>query len=291
MGEESLAVTIIIPAYNEQDSIGMVLDHIQEIMAESSFTYQLLVVDDGSTDRTVEILQSKQCEVIEHPDNRGYGAAIKSGIRRARHDVIVITDADGTYPAEEIPNLLKLMSNYDMVVGARTGEEVHIPLARRPAKWFIRTLARYFTHTNIPDLNSGLRAFRKDIAMRFYSVLPNGFSLTTTITLAMLVNGYLVKYIPINYLQRSGRSKIRPIHDTLNFTFLIIRTIVYFAPLRVFLPVSIVLLFLGLLIGFYSFLVIGRFMDVTTVVLVLAALQVAAVGLLADMLDKRIPRF
>jgi glycosyltransferase involved in cell wall biosynthesis len=176
MSEGNLEATIIIPAYNEQDSIDFVLDHIREVMKETGFTYQLLVVDDGSTDGTVEIVESKQCEVIKHPSNRGYGAAIKSGIRRARYDIIIITDADGTYPAEEIPNLLELMTNYDMVVGARTGEEVHIPLVRRPAKWFIRNLARYFTHTNIPDLNSGLRAFRKDIALRFYSVLPDGFS-------------------------------------------------------------------------------------------------------------------
>lgn len=291
MNAPGLSATIIIPAYNEQDSIGQVLDHVEEVVTNSDLTCQLLVVDDGSTDRTVEIARSKRCEVVEYPNNRGYGAAIKAGIRRARHDVIIITDADGTYPTEVIPHLIELMADYDMVVGARTGEKVHVPLVRRPAKWFIRTLANYLAGVHIPDLNSGLRAFRKDIALRFYPILPNGFSLTTTITLAMLANDYLVKYVPISYHHRSGRSKIRPIRDTLSFMLLIVRTTIYYAPLRVFFPLSAFLLSLGLLVGLYSFLVVGRLMDVTTVVLIVAGLQVAAVGLLADMMDKRTPRF
>jgi glycosyltransferase involved in cell wall biosynthesis len=286
-----MAATVIVPAYNEQESIGRVLDQIEEVMAGSGLTYQLLVVDDGSTDRTVEIAQSKGIDVIRHPTNRGYGAALKAGIRRARHDTIVITDADGTYPNEEIPRIVRLMSDYDMVVGARTGGEVHIPLVRRPAKWFINTMANYFARTRIPDLNSGLRAFRKELALRFYPVLPDGFSFTTTITLAMLANGYLVRYVPISYHRRVGSSKIRPIHDTLNFALLIVRTTVYYAPLRVFLPLSGVLLLAGVAIGLYSFLALRRLMDVTTVVLVLASLQIAAAGLLADMVDKRTPRF
>jgi len=286
-----LAATIIVPAYNEGKSIGPTLDHLQEIMADSGLSYQLLVVDDGSTDRTVEVVQSKGVEVVRHPANRGYGAALKAGIRHARHEIIVITDADGTYPNEVIPRLIELMDDYDMVVGARTGEEVHVPLLRRPAKWFINTLANYFAHTRIPDINSGLRAFRKEFALRFYPILPDGFSFTTTITLAMLANGYLVGYVPINYQRRVGRSKIRPLHDTLNFALLIVRTTIYYAPLRVFLPLSGFLLLAGIVVGLYSFFALGRLMDVTTVVLVLAALQIAAAGLLADMVDKRTPRF
>lgn len=293
MAEENtaLAATIIVPAYNEEESIGPVLDHIQEIMGASGYPYQLLVVDDGSTDRTIEVVQSRGVEAVQHPTNRGYGAAIKAGIRHARHEIIIITDADGTYPNEQIPHLIELLADYDMVVGARTGQEVHIPLVRRPAKWFINTLANYLARTRIPDLNSGLRAFRKSIALRFYPVLPDGFSFTTTITLAMLANGYLVKYVPISYHRRVGQSKIRPLYDTLNFILLIVRTIIYYAPLRVFLPLSAFLFLAGIVVGLYSFLVLDRLMDATTVVLVLAALQIAAAGLLADMIDKRTPRF
>jgi glycosyltransferase involved in cell wall biosynthesis len=288
---EELAATIVVPAYNEEGGIGPVLDHIQEIMASSGIPYQLLVVDDGSTDRTAEIAQSKGIEVVRYPTNRGYGAALKAGIRHARYDIIVITDADGTYPNEVIPHLIELMADYDMAVGARTGENVHVPFLRRPAKWFINALANYFARTHIPDLNSGLRAFRKSTALRFYPILPDGFSFTTTITLAMLTNGYLVEYVPIDYHQRIGKSKIRPIYDTLYFTLLIVRTTTYYAPLRVFLPLSGLLFLAGVVAGLYSFLVLGRLMDVTTVVLILAALQIAAAGLLADMVDKRTPRF
>jgi glycosyltransferase involved in cell wall biosynthesis len=286
-----LAATIVVPAYNEERAIDPVLEHIREVMDNSNIPYQLLVVDDGSTDRTVEIARSQGVEVIQHPTNRGYGAALKAGIRHAQHEIIIITDADGTYPNEMIPRLIRLMADYDMVVGARTGENVHVPLVRRPAKWFINSLANYFARAKIPDLNSGLRAFRRGIALRFYPILPNGFSFTTTITLAMLTNGYLVEYVPIDYHQRIGKSKIRPIPDTLDFTLRIVRTTVYYAPLRVFLPLSFILFLAGITIGVYSFFVLGQLMDVTTVVLVLAALQVATTGLLADMIDKRTPRF
>ena len=288
---EPAGATIIIPAYNEARAIGPVLEHIQSVMAACEFPYQLLVVDDGSTDGTADVVRDKGVAVVCNPQNRGYGAAIKVGIRHAKYDVIVITDADGTYPNEAIPGLLALMADYDMVVGARTGEDVHIPLARRPAKWVIRMLANVMSRSRIPDLNSGLRAFRKEIALRFFPVLPDGFSLTSTITLAMLDNGYLVEYVPISYHKRVGKSKINPIRDTLNFALLIIRTTTYYAPLRVFFPLSAVLLVTGLAVGFYSMLVLERFMDVTTVILLLSALQVAATGLLADMINKRTPPY
>jgi glycosyltransferase involved in cell wall biosynthesis len=291
MAEEAPACTIIIPAYNEEDSIGPVVERVQAVMAESGLRHQLLVVDDGSTDRTAEIVRAQGVPVLRQPSNRGYGAAVKAGVRHAQHEVVVITDADGTYPAEEIPRLIELMTNCDMVVGARVGDEVQIPLARRPAKWFINALANYFARARIPDLNSGLRAFRKSVALRFYPILPDGFSLTTTITLAMLANGYLVEYVPISYHRRVGQSKIRPVHDTLGFILLIIRTTIYYAPLRVFLPLSGMLFLAGVAVGLYSVVVLGRLMDVSTVVLLLAALQIAAAGLLADMVDKRTPRF
>ncbi len=267
------------------------LKHIKQVMEESDLAYQLLVVDDGSSDGTADVVREHGVDVLRNQENRGYGAAIKAGIRRAKYDVIVITDADGTYPNEEIPGLVALMESYDMVVGARVGENVHIPLIRRPAKWFINQLANVMAQYEIPDLNSGLRAFRKDLALRFFPVLPDGFSLTSTITLAMLENGYLVQYVPIDYHKRVGKSKISPIRDTLNFTLLIIRTTTYYAPLRVFFPLSALLLILGLGVGFYSVFALGRVMDVTTVVLILSALQVAATGLLADMVNKRTPRF
>lgn len=289
---ETYAVSIIVPAYNEEAGIGPVLNAIQSVMDGTDIPYQLLVVDDGSTDRTAQAVLAADAaaEVVRHPENRGYGASLKTGIRHARHDIIVITDADGTYPNEHIPDLVAEMAYYDMVVGARTGERVEIPLARRPAKWIINQLANWMTGTRIPDLNSGLRVFRKEVAQQFLRILPDGFSFTTTITLAMLERGYKVKYVPINYHKRAGRSKIRPIYDTLNFVQLILRTTMYFAPLKIFLPVAFLLAVLGVVIMVYSTVVLDRLMDVTVVVTFLAALQIAMVGLIADLVDKRSPK-
>jgi hypothetical protein len=174
-----------------------------------------------------------------------------------------------------------------MVVGARVGEGVEVSPLRKVAKWFPTQLANYLVGTPIPDLNSGLRVFKKDIAMRFYKVLPSGFSFTLTITLALLSNDYLVQYVPIRYHKRVGKSKIRPIRDTLGFLQLIIRTVMYFAPLKIFLPVSLALFLFGVVIFLYSVLVLDKVMDVTVVVTILASIQIAAIGLLADLTDKR----
>jgi hypothetical protein len=175
-----------------------------------------------------------------------------------------------------------------MVVGARTGKNVKIPLIRKPAKWFINKLANYLSGMKIPDLNSGLRIMKKSDIERFFHFLPSGFSFTTTITLALLVNNYPVKYFPITYAKREGKSKIRPIKDTLNFIQLIIRTILYFNPLKVFVPLSISLVILALLLLAGSWFYLGKIMDVTFGVIVMTSVMVLAIGLLADLIDKRI---
>jgi glycosyltransferase involved in cell wall biosynthesis len=195
----------------------------------------------------------------------------------------VITDADGTYPAESIPVLLGELGEYDMVVGARVGESVAIPLVRRPAKWFLRVLAGYLAGREIPDLNSGLRVMRKSLVKRFEHLLPSGFSFTTTITLASLCSGSLVRYSPINYHQRIGTSKIRPTH-AFEFLLLILRTIVYFNPLKVFLPIG-GLFFLGGLIKFVYDIYIGNFSE-TALLGFLGAAILWAVGLLSDQLSR-----
>ena len=199
-------VSIIIPAYNEEGMIGRVLSEVNKVMKNSNWGYETMVIDDGSSDGTGRIAEKKGARLISHLRNRGYGAALKTGIRNAKNDTILITDADGTYPAKEIPQLLKEMKDYDMVVGARTGEEVRMPFFRRPAKFFLNRLASYLSERKIPDINSGLRAFKKDIALKYFHILPPKFSFTTTLTLAFLSDDYLVKYIPIDYRKRRGRS-------------------------------------------------------------------------------------
>jgi hypothetical protein len=178
---------------------------------------------------------------------------------------------------------------YDMVVGARTGEDVSIPLLRRPPKWILRKLANFVASSPIPDLNSGLRVFRREVILRFFGLLPNKFSFTTTITLAMLTNQYLVRFLPINYYARIGRSKIRPIHDTINFVQLVLRIALYFAPLKIFLPLSLMLFVTGVAWGTFTKLYFGVLADVSTLVIVMTAFQAAMVGMLAELINRRVP--
>ena len=285
------AVSIVIPAYNEEEAIGDVIDQIISVMEKADTTNEIIVVDDGSTDETVQIVQERVVQLVRHPFNKGYGAALKTGMRKAKYDTIAIIDADGTYSVEELPKLVNGMGEWDMVVGARVGENTKTLSLRKLVKWFLTQFANYLVGTSIPDLNSGLRVFKKDIAMQFYNVLPSGFSFTVTITLALLSNDYLVQYIPISYHKRVGKSKIRPIRDTLGFLQLIIRTVMYFAPLKIFLPMSLVLFLFGVAIFLYSVLVLHKLMDVTVVVTMLTSIQIAAIGLLADLMDKRSPKF
>ncbi|MQY69482.1 MAG: glycosyltransferase [Firmicutes bacterium] len=280
-------VSIIIPAYNEEGMIGRVLSEVNKVMKNSNWGYETMVIDDGSSDGTGRIAEKKGARLISHLRNRGYGAALKTGIRNAKNDTILITDADGTYPAKEIPQLLKEMKDYDMVVGARTGEEVRMPFFRRPAKFFLNRLASYLSERKIPDINSGLRAFKKDIALKYFHILPPKFSFTTTLTLAFLSDDYLVKYIPIDYRKRRGRSKIRPLRDTWAFLLLIIRTIIYFNPLKVLLPLASFLFLLGIVVLFYSKFVLQQVMDITVILLIVTSLLVALLGLIADLIVKR----
>jgi len=280
-------VTIIIPAVDEEDGISSTIDDVRHTMSASAYDYELIVVDDGSTDQTLQRARACGARVIRHDVNRGYGASLKTGIRAAKGDWIVITDADGTYPNDRIPDLLRYAGEHDMVVGARTGGAAKIPLIRRPAKWVLSKLANYLAETRIPDLNSGLRVFRKSVAQRFDRILPPGFSFTTTITLSSLCHGYRVKYIPIDYYKRTGRSKIKPVRDTINFLMLIVRTTLYFNPLRVFLPAGFIVFLLGVAKLAHE-IAIGGGLAETSVLLLLGAFQTVALGLLADMIDKRL---
>ena len=284
-------LSIVIPAYNEENGIEAVLKQLADVMQDTPIKYEVIVVDDGSVDSTATRAEASGAHVLRHTTNRGYGASLKTGIRHARYALICITDADGTYPLDQIPRLVEILISRrrDMVVGARTGQNVTMPLLRRPAKWAIRRLAELVAGTPISDLNSGLRVFRREAAMRLFRLLPDGFSFTTTITMAMLNNSYIVDYTPINYHPRVGRSKIRPLHDTVNFIGLVLRIALYFAPLKIFVPLSILLLVVAVAWGFFSKLVLGKLADVSTVVLVLAAVHVCVVGLLAELIDRRLP--
>jgi glycosyltransferase involved in cell wall biosynthesis len=281
-------IDIIIPAYNEEHGIRSVIEGLKSLNGE----YQITVVDDGSTDSTSGLVNKlDNVKLVRHDSNLGYGAALKSGIRASASDEIIIIDADGTYPVSHIPEMVNIMKegNYAMVIGARNAKNVNIPLIRKPAKWLIGKLANYLSGVKIPDINSGLRIMKKSAVERFFNILPDGFSFTTTITLAMLTNGLHVKYTPISYNSRKGKSKIRPIRDTLNFIQLIIRSVLYFNPLKVFVPLSMFLALFAIAVLFLSWLLLGRAMDVTFGVILMTSVMVLAIGMLADLIDKRIP--
>lgn len=285
-------MTLLVPAFDEVAGIEGVVRRL--VALDLGRPKELLVVDDGSTDGTCELLTQLATEleglrVIIHSENRGYGASLKTGFTAAAHPVVVITDADGTYPEERIADLLECMDDgAEMAVGARTGANVHIPLIRRPAKAALRHLASYLAGRKIPDLNSGLRACRADLIERYRPILPDGFSFTTTITLASMTNGHRVEYVSVDYAAREGRSKIQPIRDTLRFLALIVRTVLYFNPLKIFYPVA------GLIaLGLTAALTHDIFFESPpnlgdkTVLLFVALVQVLSIGLIADLIDKK----
>jgi len=290
------AVSVVIPACNEAAGVGGTIQEVADVLdklrASSSLLWEVIVVDDGSADGTAEAAAAAgvpECRVLRHEDNRGYGAALKTGIRAAEHSWILIVDADGTYPARHIPAILACSATANMIVGARTGASTHIPWLRRPAKWFLTRLASYLSGFRILDLNSGLRLFPKELADRFARLLPDGFSFTSTITLAALSAGWTVKYRPIDYRRREGRSKIRPLRDTIGFLSLIIRTVLFFDPLKVLLPLAVFFVAASGIVAVTSLLVTGRLMDVTTVLLFVTGVQILVLAMIAESINRRLP--
>jgi glycosyltransferase involved in cell wall biosynthesis len=286
---KKLDVSVVIPVFNEEAVIKETVHAVRTALERSEVANsEIIVVNDGSRDRSQAIIRSIEGIVMcEHPVNRGYGASLKTGISKARYDWILIIDADGTYPANAIPKLIEESPNHDMVVGARTGVNVHIPLMRRPAKYILNQVANILTGINIPDLNSGLRLFKKEVAIRFWNLFPEGFSFTTTITVACHVNNLYVKYIPINYYKRKGKSTINPIKDFTSFFFLIFRMILYFAPLKFFIPTSAFLFLLAVIWAVRDMILVNH-LNGLVVILLSISVQIFFFGLLADLVNKRL---
>ncbi len=293
-------VSVVIPAYDEEGGVAAQVESIRRVLIAHGMTYEIVVVDDGSSDRTAQEALGAGARVLQHPQNRGYGASLKTGINAARYDTIVITDADGTYPVEQIPDLVAQLETADMVVGARTGQQVHIPLVRRPAKWVLGKLAMHVAGRSIPDLNSGLRCFRRECVRQYFPILSNRFSFTTTVTLALLADDYRVVYQPIDYYKRIGQSKITPRHF-MDFVILVLRMAMLFQPLKVFVPLAFGCGLLGMLKVVYdvaSFsLRTGTFnwsllyqpvLSTSAILLLLVALQLLLIGMLADGILRRI---
>lgn len=282
-------VSVIIPAFNEELAVRETILELREMFAGTDIEAEIIIVDDGSKDNTAREAKIAGARVIQHRSNRGYGASLKTGILAAGNDIIAITDADGTYPAQFLPDMLAELEHADMVVGSRTGAEVNIPLSRKPAKWFLRVMANYVANTKIPDLNSGLRVFRRDVAVQYFAILSDQFSFTTTITLAMLCDKYAVRYVPIDYRKRQGKSKIMP-WDAGSFAVLIMRVAMLFRPLRVFLPIALLCIAYGL--GKMTLdLTRDPNISASAIFAFASALMMILVGMLGDAVATRLGRF
>lgn len=284
---DELDVSIVLPVYNEKGHLREEIDRITKAMDASSYSYEVIVVDDGSNDGSGEALREIEgIRLIQFGTNRGSGSARKFGTRAARGRVVVWTDVDMTYPNDLIPELVDELDGYDQVVGARTSEQGTHKLFRVPAKLFIRKLASYLVETPIPDLNSGLRAFRRDVALQYVSQLPPGFSCVTTITLTFLAHGYTVKYWPIDYFERAGSSKFHWWTDTRRYLLQVIRMTLSFNPLRVFLPLGFVLLAVGGTKLVYDVTVNDFKVAINTLLILFASFQVFMIGMLADLVGR-----
>ena len=285
-------VTIVLPCFNEQGHVAMEVERICAAMDTSGYPYELLAFDDASTDGTLARLQEvapqyPMMRIVHFDRNGGSGTVRRIGTQQARGEIVVWTDADMTYPNERIPELVQTLEKdqlLDQVVGARTSEQGTHKMFRVLAKWFIRKLAEMLTNSSIPDLNSGLRAFRRRVALPYLRLLPPGFSCVTTITLAFLCNQHDVRYVPIEYAKRSGTSKFKFFKDAYRYILQVLRMVMYFNPLKVLMPVALFLLGLGVAKGIFDMVVHPLLFAVNTVLIFVSGLIIASMALLADLI-------
>ncbi|MDA0565971.1 glycosyltransferase family 2 protein [Streptomonospora sp. S1-112] len=285
-------VSIVLPCYNEQDHVVKEIERICAAMDASGHTYELLAIDDASTDDTLARLREAEplfdhLHVVAFPHNGGAGTVRRIGTQRARGEIVVWTDADMTYPNERIPEFVDLLAaqpHIDQVVGARTQEAGSHRFLRVPAKWLIRKVAERLTNTRIPDLNSGLRAFRREVSLPYLRLLPPGFSCVTTITLAFLSNQHPVQYVPIDYAKRAGTSKFHFVRDAYRYILQVLRMVMYFNPLKVLMPIALWLVGIGAAKFVFDQVRTPLYIPNNTIMLLTSGLIVGALALLADLI-------
>lgn len=280
---------IIVPVYNEDRAVADTVRRLQQICARiPGYAFEIICINDGSSDRSGEVLAGLPgITVLTHAANRGYGAALRTGLDFCNHEWVFITDADGTYPLEDLGRLLeRAAAGADMVVGSRGGAGISHSPARQLARWVLRKMVHGLTGMMVPDLNSGMRVFRRSLYAEFRHLLPFGFSFTTTLTVASLYSGRRVEYVPIHYERRIGRSNIKPVKDFLGFVMLIVRLASYFEPLRFFLPASLILLAIGIARAVRDVIVVNQF-GALSVILLLTSFQIFAFGVIADVIVRR----
>lgn len=284
-------VTIVLPCYNEGEHVLAEIERISATMDASELTYELLCIDDASTDNTLAVLEEAATHypairLMPFRRNGGSGTARRIGTQQARGEIVVWTDADMTYENERIPELVRILRDdptYDQVVGARTTEEGTHKWARVPAKWVIRKVAERLTNQRIPDLNSGLRAFRRSVSLPYLRLLPAGFSCVTTITIAFLSNQHDIKYVPTAYAKRAGTSKFHFFGDAYRYILQVLRMVMYFDPLKVLMPVALWLVVFGLVKAVVDMVRHPFYFPANTILLLMTGLLVGSMALLADL--------
>jgi len=274
-------LSVIIPAFREEKVIAGVISRVQKVLDEYGRTYEVIVVDDGSDDATFEAARHAGGTVISHPYNIGNGAAVKTGIRSAKGEIMVMLDGDGQHDPADIPRMIENIGPYDMVVGARNNKS-ESSTHRDIANWIYNWLATFMCGFMIQDLTSGFRAVKADIARRLVYLLPNTFSYPTTITLAVLKSGYSLAYVPIKTSRRVGKSKIRLLRDGSRFFFIIIKIATLFSPMRIFLPVSIIMFMTGLGYGLYKIFALDGRYGPTSAMLMIMSVVIFMVGLVSE---------
>jgi len=282
-------ISAVVPAYNEEKGIYRSLKdlnaHLQAISQIAE--YEIIVVDDGSKDSTVaEAKKVEIVKVIQNTKNQGYGASLKRGINEAKYEIILITDSDGTYPLDKLDLMCEAIRENEMVVGERNLKFFEYPILRRVAKWILRYLVYFIAAVKIKDLNSGLRLIRKDRVKQLFPIICDGFSFTTTVTLAFNHTGYSIKYIPIDYKKREGASKIRPFRDTLSIITLIFSTVMYFNPLKVFLFLAGIFFIFTIGSLFIDIFILKDITDKSIIFLSLSVILFFA-GIFADLINKK----
>lgn len=272
-----MRISIVIPAFNEEAVIGETVRDVRAVVPDA----ELIVVNDGSDDETARKAEEAGARVVQHPYNKGNGAAVRTGLLAAAGDVVVMMDGDGQHDAEDIPKLLKFFPEYDMVIGARSRKS-QAGLSRHLGNWMYNGLATYLTSFKIEDLTSGFRAFKRDAILPYVHLFPNGFSYPTTSTLAMLKAGASLKYIPIHAAERVGKSKVRLLYDGSRFFLIILKLVTLFSPMRIFMPASMLFFVTGMIWASYT-LLHGAFTNMAALLLIIGAL-VFLLGLIAEML-------
>lgn len=280
--DDNIKFSILIPVYNEEKIVEKTIEDLKLFLNIREYVSEIIVINDGSTDKTKEIIEKIEgIKVINHPYNKGYGASLKTGARSAQYDWLLFYDGDGQFNPQYISDLLKYTDKYEMVVGVRQGANT-TPWIRKPGKTLLRWVANFLVEKKIPDLNCGFRLIKKDKLLQFAHILPNGFSLTTTITLAFFKEGLDIKYIPVEMEKRVGKSSVRP-KDAVTTFILICRVILLFSPLKIFLPISATLFAGGSIFFIWDLATLN--VNDTTILLFLSAIMIFFFGLLADQIS------